>query len=89
MPLHRRAPHPVIEGAGLFLGLVLLGSYLALPWFCLIRFGSLAAIAGGIAAHVLYRMTLAPRGICLGMPWVAVAGNFIVVVLVTAQRLFW
>jgi hypothetical protein len=68
---------------------MLLSAYLALPWFCLFQLGPLAAIAAGIASHALYRITLAPPGICLGMPWVIVAGNFISVVLVSVVRLFW
>lgn len=56
-------------------------------WVCLFWFGPLWAITGAIASHLLYCGTLKPGGICLGIPWLVVAVNSIVVCLVSTIRL--
>jgi hypothetical protein len=64
-----------------------LGIYLLLPWVCLWWFGLLGAIAGAVASHFLYCITLKPQGICLGIPWLAIAVNCSAILAVVAVTL--
>jgi len=80
---------PGLAAISVILFLTLFLAYLTIPWVCLFWFGPIWAVAGAIASHLLYFGTLKPGGICLGVPWLGMAVNILVVCLVSAIRLLW
>lgn len=62
---------------------------LALPWLAWLYWGWIAGLLGVVGSHVLYVILLKPQGICLGMHWIFVALNSILVILVVAGAEIW